>query len=338
MSPQALLGSDFLGPGARARLLTEPFRFRGPSDESIADFVRRRLGPEVLEKLVAPFVTGIHAGNVETLSIRSCFPRLKEMEQAHGSLLAGLRKRKNGPGKLISFQGGLSTLIQALEKALGTRTRVGAHCPRLEHRSGGWFLEGAPHPFDAVVLACPAKASANLLRSVDPEAADALDAIEHVSMAVVAGVLPTSDWSPPEGFGCLVPPGPTAPAALGMLFTTNIFPDHAAKGHATLRIMMGGSRDAEVLETSDAEILAQGRAATEAMIGPLPSFAATRVFRHPGAIPQYNLGHHERVATCRAAESRHPGLFLIGNHLDGIAVKDCIRAGEDTAARVGSVR
>ena len=152
----------------------------------------------------------------------------------------------------------------------------------------------------------------------------------------MAGLISTESWTPPEGFGCLVSPGPGSPEVLGLLLTTNVFPDHAAAGHATVRIMLGGARDPDVLNGSDDDLLARARGATEAMLGPLPAFTDPRVFRHPGAIPQYHLGHLERVAALRETEEGLPGLFLTGHHLDGIAVKDCIRAGEAIASRVAS--
>jgi oxygen-dependent protoporphyrinogen oxidase len=342
-SPAALFKEPYLSPGARIRLLTEPFRFRGPTDESVADFVRRRLGHQVLERLVEPFVTGIHAGDVERLSVAACFPALKEAELAHGSLLRGMAQRRKGnagasPGQLVSFRGGLGTLVRALETALGHRVNTGTTCTALRRMEGGWQLEGVRREaiYDAVVLACPARASARLLRGLAPEATEILNAMEHVSLAVVAGLIPTNTWTPPEGFGCLVAPGPGSPDVLGLLLTTNIFPDHAAEGHATIRIMLGGARDPEVLSLSDADLLSKARSAAEALIGPFPAFTDQRIFRHPDAIPQYHLGHPERVAALRLSEEGLPGLFLTGHHLEGIAVKDCIRTGESTASRVAS--
>ncbi len=338
LSPPALFKDSYLSLGARMRLLTEPFRFRGPPDESVADFVRRRLGPQVLERLMEPFVTGIHAGDVESLSVAACFPALKEAEVAHGSLLRGMRRSGGSPGKLVSFRGGLGTLIRTLETALGDRVHTGTTCTALRRVEGGWKLEGVRREalYDSVVLACPARASARLLRGLAPEATEILEGMEHVSLAVVAGLISTESWTPPEGFGCLVSPGPGSPEVLGLLLTTNVFPDHAAAGHATVRIMLGGARDPDVLNGSDDDLLARARGATEAMLGPLPAFTDPRVFRHPGAIPQYHLGHLERVAALRETEEGLPGLFLTGHHLDGIAVKDCIRAGEAIASRVAS--
>jgi oxygen-dependent protoporphyrinogen oxidase len=343
LSPPALFKGSTLTGSARMRLLTEPFRVRGPTDESVADFVRRRLGPQVLERLVEPFVTGIHAGDVERLSVAACFPALKEAELTHGSLLRGLRQRSKespnaSPGKLVSFRGGLGTLVRALETALGDRVHTGTTCTALRRVEGGWQLEGVRQEaiYDSVVLACPARASARLLRGLAPEATKILEAMEHVSLAVVAGLIPTETWTPPAGFGCLVVPGPGSPGVLGLLQTTNIFPDHAAEGHATVRLMLGGARDPEVLAAGDDDLLARARFAAETLIGPFPPFAAHRVFRHAKAIPQYHLGHLERVAALRETEESLPGLFLTGHHLDGIAVKDCIRAGEATASRVAS--
>jgi oxygen-dependent protoporphyrinogen oxidase len=336
--PPALLCSAFLSMGARARILTEPFRTCGPADESIAEFTRRRVGAEVLHKLVAPMVMGIHAGDPESLSVSACFPTLKALETQQGSLARGFwaQRKKQGPGTLISFRGGLSTLIDALTEKLGSRVKLNARCTALTRNQPGWQLSwnGTSQDFDAVVLACPPRSSAALIDPISSDTGDAIRGITTAAVGVVALVLPTENWRLPEGFGCLVPDTENAPGILGVLFTSNIFPTHAPQETAVVRIIIGGTRNPLALDATDDVLLEGALSGCQALLGALPTPSAIRIYRYPDAIPQYTLGHLERVQRVRDLEDREIGLFLTGNHLDGVAVKDCIRSAEQTAARV----
>ncbi|MEE2750200.1 MAG: protoporphyrinogen oxidase [Myxococcota bacterium] len=337
-SPPTLLTKGFLSLCGRLRLLTEPFRTCGPADEPIAEFTRRRLGNEVLQKLVTPMVTGIHAGDPEQLSMSACFPKLKKLEQEHGSLLAGLRKQASieSPGQLMSFQGGLSTLIEALHRELEHTVVLNAPCRELQKSGSRWQLNWgeASGTFDIVVLACGAEASSRLIEPLSPDVTRAFRDIPTAAVGVVAMVLPTENWTPPSGFGCLVPDLERSPPILGALFTSNIFPSHAPEGTAVMRIILGGTRDPQALNASDEALLTRAQAGLESLLGKLPPPTATRVHRYPKAIPQYTMGHLERVHSVRALEAQEHGLFFTGNHLDGVAVKDCIRSAEETANRV----
>jgi len=337
-SPPAMLTSNFLSLCGRVRLLTEPFRASGPSDEPIAEFARRRLGDEVLTKLVSPMVSGIHAGDTEQLSMEACFPKIKHLEQEHGSLLAGLRKQTSmeSPGKLMSFKGGFRTLIQALSQQLGDSVVLNAPCQALRRSGSGWQLHWGENDrtFDAVVLACGAVASSDLLAPLSTDAADAFRAIPSAAVGVVALVLPTGAWTPPSGFGCLVPDLESSPPILGVLFSSNIFPSHAPEGTAIMRVILGGTRDPQAIQATDEELLMRAIQGLESLLGKLPTPCATRIHRYPSAIPQYTMGHLDRVRSVRTLEAQENGLFFTGNHLDGVAVKDCIRNAEETASRV----
>jgi oxygen-dependent protoporphyrinogen oxidase len=177
--------------------------------------------------------------------------------------------------------------------------------------------------------------------SIDPPASAALKSIPYGPVVVVCTAWSKGSWSiEPEGFGVLLARHEAQRlggihGVLGTLFTSSIFPEQANDGEVLLRTILGGAIAPEIFDDSDQELIARCRRAAAVCLGPerKPPHMV-RVFRHPEGIPQYRVGHPARVATIRAAESRHPGLFFIGNHLEGIGVKDCARAGLDVTAKI----
>lgn len=350
LSPPALLRTRLLSWSAKLRLLLEPFRGRGPADrdESVGDFIRRRLGPGLLDRMVGPMVAGIYAADPDRLSLRAAFGRLQAMEAEHGSLLAALVRTRGsgGPrGHLETLPGGAGTLTQTLADQLGDSLRTGVAVTAVERRRGLWRVHTDQGSLDAqaVVLACPAPVQARLVRSVDPEAAAALGRIAYAPVAVVATAW-AKDAFPrsPDGFGVLHARGAVgavegAHGVLGTLFTSCVFPEQGRPDEHLLRTILGGAVAPEVVELDDQALLGRVTAALSAMLGtPSGPPRLVRVYRKPMAIPQYAVGHLEGVAVVRAAQGRHPGLFFVGNHLQGIGVKDCARAGEEAAAAVGA--
>ena len=317
----AMLRSPILSWSGKLRALGDLVMPRGPEDESIANFVRRRLGDEVLQRLVAPMVAGIHAGDTEALSLTGCFPRLKALEGEHRSLLLAARGRGAGPpGRLTTLTGGAGTLTEALvERSHVVRTR----CVGLEP---GWRVltdEGALDA-DAVVLACPGHAARKLL-SFDEDLPSLMGSIPYAPVVVVVTALPRWEGAP-EGFGFLVPPE-EGRGILGTLFTSNSYPSHAPEDGFLMRTMIGGGLDPLQARLEPSALVALARRENERLLGPLPEPIFTEIIAHPLGIPQYLLGHPRRVALLREAASRHPGLALAGNHLGGIGVKDCVREG-----------
>lgn len=350
LSPPALLATRLLSWRAKFRLLVEPFMGRGPADrdESVGDFVRRRLGPGLLDRMVGPMVAGIYAADPDKLSLRAAFGRLQAMEAEHGSLLAALVKSRGsgGPrGHLETLPGGAGTLTQTLADQLGDALKTGVTVSAVERRQGLWRVHSDQGSVDAqaVVLACPAPVQARLVRSVDPEAAEALERVAYAPVAVVAtawskGAFPRS----PEGFGVLHARGAVgavegAHGVLGTLFTSCVFPDQGKNDEHLFRTILGGALAPEVVELDDQALLGKVTAALTAMLGaPAEAPRLVQVYRNRTAIPQYGVGHLDGVAVVRSAQGRQPGLFFVGNHLQGIGVKDCARAGEDAAAAVGA--
>jgi len=350
LSPPAFLATRLLSWGAKLRVLLEPFIRPGPpgADESVAAFVRRRLGPAFVDALVGPMVTGIYAGDAEAISLPAAFPRMAALEARHGSLVRALLALRRGgapAGRLETLRGGAGALPAALAAALGPAVRTGAPVTALhrEDTPAGprWRVTGPglDEAGPAALLACPAAPQAQLLRPLAPAAAAALGAMATAPVAVVAlGYAPGALPRPPEGFGVLLARGealPGAPGALGVLYSSNVFPDCAPAGHTLVRVILGGALHPAAATAPPADLAAQAQAAVAALCGGPATPALTHVFVHPDGIPQYTLGHPARLAALRAAVAPLPQLGLLGNHLDGIGVKDCARAAEAAVAALG---
>jgi oxygen-dependent protoporphyrinogen oxidase len=340
--PGGFLRTPLFSMRAKLRLLREPW-IAPPDDgsgdgseesaESIAGFVRRRLGPEILDYAVAPFVSGVYAGNPERLAVRWALPRLHALERDHRSLIRGAlalrrdRKVTAGPrGAMISFRDGLETLPQRLAAEIGD-VRSGVDCRRVE-RSGHLFVaETSAGPFEAerLVLAVPADAAARLLDEMTGGASRLFAEIPYAPVAVVSlGVRREDVAHPLDGFGFLAPQSEGL-RVLGCLFTSTIFPGRAPAGHAALVAFVGGRINPEMVDQDDAAILA----AVREDLGRALGLRGEPVFRHvrrwPRAIPQYELGHGRFVERAAAIEESCPGLAIGGNFLRGISVPDCIR-------------
>jgi protoporphyrinogen/coproporphyrinogen III oxidase len=345
--PLSLLRSPLLPWSGRLRLLLELFVGRGPAtrdgDETVMDFAVRRLGQHAAERLVAPMCAGIYAADPAGLSLRSAFPRMVELERAHRSLIfAAIRLGRGGAprGHLHSLPGGVGQLTDTLAAALGPALRCGVSALGIERRRDAWRVHTGGGTFDAdgVVLACPAPVQAALVRGIDGDAASALAEIPYAPVAVVVTAAPRDHWErPPEGFGVLVARHSRDAdlGVLGTVFTSNLFPSQSRPDEHLLRTIVGGAVDPSAAGLGDQELQHRVRVALQRFLGPdqgPPSMV--RIYRHPQGIPQYAPEHHRRVLRVRAAQVRHPGLVFTGNHLDGVAVKDCARAAEAATASV----
>lgn len=320
-------------------------------DETLASFGRRRLGEEALQKLIAPMVSGIFAGDPETMSLQSCFPRIAELERDHGSLiramiaLAKKKKREVAEGKVVasaagpggvltSFRDGIQSLTDILAETLGPATVVsGQNVTSLAGVSGGWRLKTDTIDIDAdaVILATPAHVSASLLDGVDASMAAVLRQIPYSSMTVVCfGYERERIARDLDGFGYLIPKE-EGMNTLGTLWDSSIFENRAPEGKVLLRSMMGGACFPEYINLSDEEVTRRVRGDLKTIMGieAEPSFA--RIFRHPQAIPQYTTGHGKRLAALEEGAATHPGLFVTGNSYRGIGLNDCVAAANRTA-------
>ena len=341
-SPIQFVATPLWSARAKWRLLAEPFIPRAAleREESVAEFVARRLGREVLDYAVDPFVSGIYAGNPEALSMQSTFPTLFALERDHGGLVRGAlarlrRPRAPRPARrgIYSFRTGMAALPHALAERLGARAWRNASVEALTTTSNGFRLdvhragEGIQLDAKRVILATPADRASALLRSVSPTLARELDGVVYAPIAVVFTGFPREVVVHRlDGFGCLVP-SVEGRRLLGSLWNSTLFSDRAPTGMVACTNYLGGARHPEMLGRSDDELLGVATKDLSQLLGTpsVPAFA--RVIRHPRGIPQYVIGHAARLARIRDEVDRVPGLSLTGNYLHGVSVGECVVRG-----------
>ena len=350
MAPPSLFFTSLLGFSSKARLLSEPFRKTAPSesDESVADFVRRKFGRELLEHLVGPFVSGVYAGDPERLSLRSAFPALHEFEKNYGSVIRGAMKSRPAKDKprptLCDFREGLETLVTALRDELGDSLRTGISVESI-HRgkaNGDSHFEiqarssGTTETIvaDALIIATPARTAAHILAGLSARFREVLNRIEYAAVAVVStGYRREQVGHPLAGFGFLVP-RKEGRRQLGTVWSSSLFPGRAPEGMVSLATFVGGATDPNLFDLSDEQIAATVEAENAQILQISGAPLARRVDRWTDAIPQYNLGHAEVLRGLREEIARFPGLFLTGSYFDGPAVPACIDHALRTAATV----
>jgi protoporphyrinogen/coproporphyrinogen III oxidase len=317
------------------RGLTEPLvRTKSSGDESVASFFRRRFGTEVQERIVAPFVTGIFAGDTEKLSVGAVFPRILEIEQEFGSVILGMLRGKpksgNGTGGsakphksvISSFSKGLETLPARIAEGLNINTRC----------SG--IRIGTDIRAKATVLAVPAYQAAEILNELHPELADTLRAIEYAPIVVAATSLKVSSLSAPlRGFGFLAPRSEGL-TILGTVFNSLLFLDRAPDDRILLTSFLGGASRPEIFDWPEERIwntvCGELKRILKTSLQPEP----VGLHRHRRAIPQYNIGQKQRVEAIASELKRVPGLFISGNFLHGVSLPACMEHGDNTAKAV----
>jgi len=322
----------------------------GIEDESVASFVLRHFGAEMVERVAEPLLAGVYGGDAATLSVRAVLPRFAEMERDHGSLVRATlrahrqRARLQGktktppPSVFTSLKGGMQQMVDAILAALPAPwLRLRHPVSALRQAGDEWEIESAEDKtserFHNVVLASPATAAASLLRDIRPELAENLDKITYTSSGAVALAYDHLDL--PPGFGFLVPRS-EGRKMLACTFVHRKFPHRAPEGSALLRCFFSSSRVRGLLGYSDAALLDLAQRELTDILGlrATPRFA--RVFRWACGLPQYATGHLERVAEMEKSLSGLPGLHIIGNSFYGIGVPDCIRSGAKAAATITS--
>jgi protoporphyrinogen/coproporphyrinogen III oxidase len=348
--PGAFLASDLLSWRGKLRIAAEPLARRRPDgDETIHAFASRRIGREAAATLVDSMVSGVFAGDSRALSLRACFPKMWQMETEHGglfrALLARMRERRvrrgdavGAPlGTLTSFRGGTEELVRAAAEALGASLRLASPARALRSTSSGWRLDvdgDGGIEADTVVLAAPPSASALLVAGVDDPLAAELAAIPSAGLAVVALGYAERDLPRAlDGFGFLVPRG-EGPRILGVLWDSTVYPGRAPEGRVLLRAMIGGARDPEAVCLGDGALLEVVQRDLAATMGLDREPELVRVFRHPLGIPQYVVGHLERLYRIQRRLARHPGLLLAGNGYRGVAINSCVAEAEPLADQV----
>lgn len=352
MSPLDFLRTDLFSARAKLRLLAEPFIPASGADdeESVAAFAERRLGREMLDYGLNPFVAGIFAGDPATLSVQHAFERLHELEQEHGSLFKGLlrsarsgapEEEDEGPKRrMFSFRDGLQMLPAALAASLDGAIRRNAPVTRLQTVDDRWQVTIQPangpaetHPFDAVISTIPLHrlAEVDLASPIDR---DPLNRVDYPPVSVVAMGFRQSDVGHPlDGFGMLVPAVETRYKILGTIFSSALFPDRAPDGYVLLTTFVGGARHPDLGRAPTARQRAIVEADLTALLDIRDNPTFVRHARWPRAIPQYTLGYQAVKDHLDRLEAAHPRFFLAGNYRTGIAIGDAMDSGHAAAQR-----
>jgi oxygen-dependent protoporphyrinogen oxidase len=341
--PVPLVRSGLLSPPGLARLALEaavPSR-RDGGDESLAAFFRRRMGREACERLMEPLLAGIHAGDAEHLSLAATFPAFAEMERRSGSLVrAALKGRAATPSRspFVSLAGGMGELVDALVaevRVAGVDLRAGQPVTAVRAGSGTFEVAAGTDPAlpaDAVVLATPAPVTADLLRSLCPPAAGLAGAIPHASTATVS--LAFAAHGPRIGGYGFVVPRVERRDLIAATFSSTKWPGRAPSGSVLVRGYLGGAGREVVLERDDTDLAGLVRRELAELAGVDGEPLHAEVHRFPRAVPQYNLGHLERVAGIEAAVEACPGLFVTGASYRGVGIPDCVHHARATATTV----
>jgi oxygen-dependent protoporphyrinogen oxidase len=354
LMPTAMTPLFSLGTKIRMGMeLMHPPR-KGETDESVASLVERHYGTEVVDRLAGPLLSGIYGGEANQLSARAVLPKLVEMEAKYGSLtramLATMKTRAVGSASRATFttlRGGLQKMIDALASRLKPEAiRLKTPVRMLVRVAEGWRVttvgsatNSGSEVFDAVIVATPAWAAADLLRTVDAQLGEELAGIPYSSSIAVNLVYDEKKLGAlPEGFGFLVPAS-AGRAMLACTFAHRKFLGRIAPGKAVLRAFLGGVRNVALVDQSDEVLIAMARRELSEILGTSVvglhiEPEETRVSRWPRAMAQYAVGHLERVKRIRAHVDALPGLQLVGNAYDGIGISDCIRLGRGAAREI----
>jgi len=333
---------------AREWLTPSPEHKEG-HDESVASFVRRHFGDEVVDRLADPLLSGIYGGSAERLSVRAVLPRMVQMEEKHGSLIKAMlaaRRQVQAPQKqpsssrplFTSLRGGMQQMIDAAVAQLDPSSiRVGTGVSALENLGGKWRLQTATgsHDFDAIVIAAPAYAAGALLWNVRPELARLLDDITYSSSITLvlgydAHAVRDVDLS---GFGFLVPRS-QGKRMLACTFVHHKFPHRAPADKVLLRCFIGGDNADAAMSMTDEELAVWIRGELREILGLSAEPLFARVYRWRRAMAQYEVGHLKRMEEIKALRRQLPGLALAGNAYQGIGVPDCIRTGAEAIAEL----
>jgi oxygen-dependent protoporphyrinogen oxidase len=348
--PIAFLGSGLLSWPGKVRIAFEPFaRPRPEGDETIHAFATRRIGREAADVMIDSMVSGVFGGDARALSLRACFPKMWQMETDHGGLFRALlarrrqHPRRNGEaigsplGRLTSFSGGSEDLVRGLAARLGGVVRTGMDVRSVRRDRAGYRLEVTGQESfaaDAVVLASGAAVTASMVRTLDEPLAWTLDTIPSAGMVVVClGYAAHRLQRPLDGFGFLIPRGEGI-RTLGVLWDSSVYPGRAPEGHVLMRAMLGGATDRAVVDLDDATLMDVVCADLRTTMGQEARPDFVKMFRHTTGIPQYTVGHLDRLARAEARLAQLPGVLLAGNAYRGVAINACIAEASTIAERL----
>ncbi|MFA6439404.1 MAG: protoporphyrinogen oxidase [Bacteriovoracaceae bacterium] len=342
MSPGLFFRSRLWSLRGKLRLLKEPFVGKATKEESIAEFVERRLGREFLDYAINPFVAGIFAGAPESLSVRAAFPKLYALEEKYGGLIrgqiGGARERKKrgevakDRARMFSFKNGMQTLPDGIAAALGTNIRTSTKVERIEYDRKEklytlhFSINGSPgtHRSQSVIFAVPAAVAARLISPFDNVLSQNINNIVYPPVTeVFVGYKTDQVRCPLDGFGFLIPEKEQR-QILGAIWSSTLFDGRVPEGCVALTVFIGGSRQPEYALRNDVELLQTVNKELNDILNIDGDPVFTQITRWQMAIPQYHLGHLQIVQLMEKFEERYPGVFLSGNYRDGISVGDCI--------------
>ncbi len=344
-SPLAFLTTPLFSLGAKLRLLREPFIAKASREETIAEFVTRRFGKEILDYAINPFLIGTYAAKPEDLSARAAFKVMSELEEKYGSVIKGAiaraKEAKQHPkpysGKMFSFAGGFYTVIQKLSATLGASIERGAEVQDIQREGTEWRvfyvqqnemkLLTATH----LVFATPADVTANLIQGLDKQVSEALSKIPYSPVAQVFLGFTKEEAAQPQGFGFLVPEKEER-QILGAVYNSAIFPSRYQT--VAFTVFLGGSRKPELVRYSDGTLIEVATAELQSILNIKARPVIESVAKWERAIPQYRVGHSEILAKVDALEAREKTIAFVGNWRGGISVPDTIAQAEETAERL----
>jgi oxygen-dependent protoporphyrinogen oxidase len=367
-NPVSLATTGLLSLWARLRLISGLLYSRqAKGEETIEQVVTRRFGKEMADTIVSAVIAGIFAGDIRKLSLKGCFPTVHGVDAEARSLIGyGIRmalggkkeRRKRRWRGLVSIDEGLGGLTAALGRRLGADLLEGCTVHSVgaagSEDGGGYIVKYSGGKDGAgsvrgrrVVLATPVYRTAELIRPLAPGASGLLESIESTSLVVLnLGFRAADIGHPMQGYGFLVPHNEPEFPLLGVLWADSIFPHHAPAGHRLIRVFIGGARDPEAVSQSDDALLARSMDAIRPLLQVRGEPRLVDVCRWKNAVPQNQVGHHERIGRVRSVVGGLDGLTLIGNYLEGVSLNDCVRvaskvaeglAGEVVPARRGDV-
>ena len=353
-SPSSFLSSKLWSIPGKLRIFLEPFIGRAHREESISEFVSRRLGRELLDYAINPFVAGVYAGDPSKLSVQAAFPKLYALEEKYGGLIRGMmlgaRERKKREEKAkdrsrqFSFHGGMQVLPDSIAEELGSKVLLNVDIKsirKIDNPEGkGYTVNtvsgGTDHNIkcNVIVFAIPSYGAAPLIKPFDEDLAEKISAIYYPPVAeVFLGYKKEAVGRTPDGFGFLIPEKEKR-KILGTIWSSTIFQGRAPEGYEGFTTFVGGSRQPELAMLPDEELLDAVKSEMKKIMKVTGEPTLSFINRWERAIPQYQLGHNNIVSDIEKFEERHKGLVLGGNYRGGISVSDCIISAKRIAGQV----
>lgn len=346
----SLIGSKSFSAKAKLRLLKEPFiKSKAAGDESISEFFARRLGREIVDYAVDPFISGIFAGNPDKLSVKSAFPKLFELEKTYGSLLKGAifspkekkSKLPKNASRTVSFKNGMQTLTDKLAEILGESVRLNTEVFEIKNTENGKYNLLASDEnvnaktFDSIVVSTPSFVASRLIKNLDVELSQQLADIYHPPVAVVFTAFKKENIKfDLDGFGFLIPKVERR-KILGSLWNSVIFENRAPEDFHLLTTFIGGARNAELIEKSgEDDFVKIALEELNSILGLSGAPVFARVKKWEKAIPQYNIGYEKITESIENFKRQNAGIFFCSNFYRGISVGDCIKNASETAREI----